>query len=189
MHRYNRHQVNQNRKASGSLTRSSRMETGKSNMHIFTGWARALCRLNTDLVSILPDGDSAGCCPGACFIFGNAALPRMLSLIRGSLSLPFNHSLPERVHSPSLCLSLARANCSPLSHPLYIIVTNRNSTDRNLQLLAQTRSTAVYFYCLGKKSELLLDLLPTLPCCTSYFQCLSLSTPLTMSTPTTILTT
>lgn len=35
------------------LTRSSRMATGKSNMHILTGWARALCRLNGDLVSIV----------------------------------------------------------------------------------------------------------------------------------------
>lgn len=35
------------------LTRSSRIVMGKSNMHILTGWARALCRLNRDLVSML----------------------------------------------------------------------------------------------------------------------------------------
>lgn len=36
-----------------ALTRSSRIVMGKSNMHILTGWARALCRLNRDLVSML----------------------------------------------------------------------------------------------------------------------------------------
>lgn len=41
------------------LTRSSRMLTGKSNMHILTGWARALCRLNRDLVSMLQSERSA----------------------------------------------------------------------------------------------------------------------------------
>lgn len=128
----NSHQMNQNETTAVSLTRSSRMETGKSNMHIFTGWARALCRLNRDLGSILPDGESAGCCPGACFILWECCSPlSALSLIHNSL--PSSLSLPFKSECTG-ALYFAHKNCSPLSVYFSSLVTR--STNRNLLQLS-----------------------------------------------------
>ncbi len=128
----NSHQMNQNETTAVSLTRSSRMETGKSNMHIFTGWARALCRLNRDLGSILPNGESAGCCPGACFILWECCSPlSALSLIHNSL--PPSLSLPFKSECTG-ALYFANKNCSPLSVYFSSLVTR--STNRNLLQLS-----------------------------------------------------
>ncbi len=144
-----------------SLTRSSRMETGKSNMHIFTGWARALCRLNRDLGSILPDGESAGCCPGACFILGECCSPLYaLSLIHNSL--PPSLSLPpfqEWVHRRSLFRTqkLLASLCVFLFSSYTQHKQELASAVTNTQLSSTSLASGD-----GKKSEWL-DLLPALP--------------------------
>ncbi len=147
-----------------SLTRSSRMETGKSNMHIFTGWARALCRLNRDLGSILPDGESAGCCPGACFILGECCSPCLLSHWYTTPSLPLSLSLSpspfqEWVHRRTLFLT------QKLLASLCVFLFS-SYTQHKQELATAVTNTQLSSTSLasgdGKKSEWL-DLLPALP--------------------------
>lgn len=149
------------------------METGKSNMHIFTGWARALCRLNRDLGSILPDGESAGCCPGACFILGECFSPvSALSLIHNSHPPSLSHSLRFQSECTG-ALSIAHKT-TRLSVYFSLLVTR--CTKRNLLQLSLT--LCCHLLLLHQETVRNLKRLDLLPVSTSFC---TLSCSLTLS--------